>query len=335
MLVAYGLHAQSAVILKQQKLKRWNIPAANYSGITHVRGNVYALVSDKPRKADGASRLLFFSIEQDTLTGRIVRVEEVAWSDVLTDSTSAASPSSLEAFAKDAEGVCFYPERQTFFVTDEADQSIREFFANSEPTGRRLAVPAQFARDSIRSNRGFEALCYDASRRQFWTTTESALRADLQAGRALTLRLQSFDESLEPALQYLYTLDAPELKAGGRFTAHGASGLCALPSGKLVVLERELRIPKGYLGGRCVCKLYAVEPALQAEVLSKKLLCRFQTRLRLFSTAYANYEGLCPGIRLSDGRQTLLLVADSQNGEGKGPFHLRDYVRVVVLPAEE
>ena len=84
-----------------------------------------------------------------------------------------------------------------------------------------------------------------------------------------------------------------------------------------------------------MCKLYAVEPAPQAEVLSKKLLCRFQTRLRLFSTAYANYEGLCPGIRLSDGRQTLLLGADSQTGAGKGPFHLRDYVRVVVLPAEE
>ncbi|MBR1446383.1 MAG: esterase-like activity of phytase family protein [Alloprevotella sp.] len=331
MLVAYGLHAQSAVILKQQKLKRWNIPAANYSGITHVRGNVYALVSDKPRKADGASRLLFFSIEQDTLTGRIVRVEEVAWSDVLTDTTSAASPSSLEAFAKDAEGVCFYPERQTFFVTDEADQSIREFFANSEPTGRRLAVPAQFARDSIRSNRGFEALCYDASRHQFWTSTESPRPSD----EPLTLRLQSFDESLEPALQYLYTLDAPELKAGGRFTAHGASGLCALPSGKLVVLERELRIPKGYLGGRCVCKLYEIDPQSQAMTLNKKLICQFQTRLRLFSTAYANYEGLCPGIRLSDGRQTLLLVADSQNGAGKGPFHLRDYVRVVVLPAEE
>ena len=33
-----------------------------------------------------------------------------------------------------------------------------------------------------------------------------------------------------------------------------------------------------------------------------------------------------------DGRQTLLLIRDSQGGYGKGPVHLKDYIRVLILP---
>lgn len=42
-----SISAQTALELKQQSLSRWNIGAAQYSGITALGGNRYALVSDK------------------------------------------------------------------------------------------------------------------------------------------------------------------------------------------------------------------------------------------------------------------------------------------------
>ena len=50
-----------------------------------------------------------------------------------------------------------------------------------------------------------------------------------------------------------------------------------------------------------------------------------------FSITFANYEGMCLGRPLPDGRQTLLLVNDSQGGYRKGPFRLKDYIKVIVI----
>ena len=41
------LSAQEATLLKQHNMKRWGIPAGNYSGITNIGDGRYALVSDK------------------------------------------------------------------------------------------------------------------------------------------------------------------------------------------------------------------------------------------------------------------------------------------------
>ena len=43
---------------------------------------------------------------------------------------------------------------------------------------------------------------------------------------------------------------------------------------------------------------------------------------------FANFEGLCAGPKLSDGRQVLLLVADSQN-QYRGVF--RDWFKTIVI----
>ena len=41
---------------------------------------------------------------------------------------------------------------------------------------------------------------------------------------------------------------------------------------------------------------------------------------------------MCLGCRLNDGRQTVLLISDSQGGFRKGPIYLRDFLKVIVLP---
>jgi len=55
-----------------------------------------------------------------------------------------------------------------------------------------------------------------------------------------------------------------------------------------------------------------------AEILPKQLLCEFETRISFtaagIDVALANYEGMCMGPRLSDGRRCLILIADSQAG---------------------
>ena len=64
----------------------------------------------------------------------------------------------------------------------------------------------------------------------------------------------------------------------------------------------------------------------------KTLIAHFTTKFTPFNQSFANYEGMCLGAQLADGRQTLLLVNDSQSGYGKGPFHLKDYIKVLILP---
>ena len=46
------LCAQKVQSFKQHNMKKWDIPAGNYSGITHIADDRYALISDK-QDADG------------------------------------------------------------------------------------------------------------------------------------------------------------------------------------------------------------------------------------------------------------------------------------------
>ena len=41
---------------------------------------------------------------------------------------------------------------------------------------------------------------------------------------------------------------------------------------------------------------------------------------------------MCLGPKLANGRQTILLIADSQNRTGNAFFHLKDYIKVLLLP---
>ena len=62
--------------------------------------------------------------------------------------------------------------------------------------------------------------------------------------------------------------------------------------------------------------------------LSKTLVCELETSLSLFGRSLANYEGMCLGPRLADGRQVVILVADSQN---QYAGVLRDWFRVLLM----
>ncbi len=330
---------QGVEALPAVDLARWDIPPGNYSGITPLGNDRYAVVSDKAAR-DG---FFVFRIVQDTLTGQVTEVYNEGF---------RGQPAQT-AGGRDAEGVAFVPDDSLVWVSGEADQRVVAYRMDGAPAGRELAVPEHMGRQAIVPNYGFEALGYDRETGLFWTLTENALKDDAPVAEpgvedTVCLRLQSFDREGLPSAQYAYPLDRPQTEVRGRRYAFGAVALWPGGDGRLWVMEREVNVPKRRLRSRSGVKIYEVRPRpedalpgqavadeMRRRALPKRLLASFSTRMRLFRPPLANYEGLCAGRRLADGRRTLLLVSDSQDRQGNRMCHLRDWIRVLVLPEKE
>lgn len=291
----------------QYKLKKWNILPANYSGITSIGDGFYAIVSDEELEAG----FYVWNIQIDLNTGKLISVQQQGWRGVPYD------------IDRDAEGIAFCPDRQSLFISGEADQRIIEHQLDGTLTGYELHIPNGMKKDNIQSNRGFEALGYDEKKQVFWTTTESNLINDT----AQQLRLQSFGVDLIPKQQIPYKLDSEQSKNHGRDHYHGVVAITPLKDETLLILEREARIAKNYNGSHCWCKLYR----FNIETNKKILIEEWKTRFTASNTRFANYEGMCLGPTLTDGRQTVLLISDSQAGYGRGPWHLKDWLKIITL----
>ena len=340
-LMAAQVSAQVQV-LPAQRLSRWGITAANYSGITPLGDGRYAVVSDKERM-DG---FYLWEISQDSVSGDVTSVHPIEFrgeSPVTTDGQGQSR--------KDFEGVVYVPLRGTLFISGEGNQEICEYTLDGMATGQSLNVPE--ALKQTYNNYGFEALAYDTLRHIFYTTTENCLTsygkpAPVGSETTTLLRIQAFDDKLQPTYQWAYLLDAPQCGVKGRSHAHGVVAITALPDGSLAVLEREVHITQDYNKSRVWNKLYLTcpddTPSLSSSTLAsearplampKTLLTEWSTRFTLLGDTWANFEGMCLGQPTSDGRQTLILVSDSQGGMGIGPFRLKDWIRVIVLPLFE
>lgn len=326
--ITLTLSAQSITLLPQVKMSKWGIPAGNYSGITSLGDDRYAVVNDKAPK-DGWYE---FQIVMEHTKGNIINIK-------LLGTHNNDNPS------RDAEGIVYVPESKSLFISAEDDQQIREYYLNGNLTERELAVPQMFGKDNIRGNYGFEALAYSAETGLFWTCTESALKADGEVSSvenpvAVRLRFQSFDGSLQPQQQYLYQTDAPEASRPARSFAHGVPSITALDDGRLLVLEREILVAEHGVGSYVINKIYLVQPdessiidsnINDATPMPKHLMTQWKTSISAGHQNLANYEGMCLGPKLKDGRQTILLIADSQNGYGNALFRLKDYIMVGII----
>ena len=310
------LMAQVATVLKQHKFPK-TVPAGNYSGIAWMGGNRYAVANDK----SPTTGFYQMTIDIDSIAGEILSVR-------LDTFLTCGQPT------RDEEGVCYMPQNQTVFVSGERDQEILEFNLQGQLTGRKLNIPEVFK--TAYSNRGFEALTYQQKTHRFWTTSESTLQADgdkptIDKKIRNHLRFQSFGDDLQPKEQYWYMTDSATVKKRKGTSIMGVGGLAALEDGRIVVLERELYFPKKQIGSYCLVKLYIVDPSQHqpGEELKKTLLTTFRTRFNLTRRNFANYEGICVGPKLADGRQLLILICDSQN-QYKGV--MRDWFKPVIMP---
>lgn len=273
--ILYGALPASA-----QRPQRFHklLPPGNYSGIASLGNDRYAVVSDKTQE-DG---FYVFRILIDTIRGRITEVENEGF-------RSSGMPN------RDMEGICYLPATNTVFICGEKDNEVYEYSLDGQRTGRKLEMPEPFRQAD--HNYGIESLTYDAQRHLFYLTTEHPLKGDS------LLRIQTFGDDLKAQRQYLYQPDAPISSKH----IYGVSELCALDDGRLLVLERQIRIPRLKLGASTVIRIYEVRPA-EEPFLEKRLIKEFRTHMNFFSRRFANYEGLC---QLSPS--LLLLLADSQD----------------------
>lgn len=330
------LFAQEVQSFKQRNMKKWGIPAGNYSGITHIQGDRYALISDE-QEADGWTEVSI----QFLPSGDIKEMQFVAYH--YNNQTSGK--------ARDSEGIA-YVAGKGLYVSAENDQQIVGLNEDGSPTGHSLSVPECFSRKNIFPNYGFEALTYNAKQNVFWTTTEQGLKSDVSVPSTYDnpvptlLRLQSFSIDGRPLNQYAYRTDVPVTRRSPRYYIFGVPELLAIDDTMLLVMEREVYIPKRYNGSKCYIRIYSVNPQggqpiaesvkLQdmdeKKFLPKKLLYTFSTGIHFLGKKnFANYEGMCLGPKLEDGRQTILLISDSQNRAGNPLFHLKDYIKIIRL----
>jgi hypothetical protein len=317
MLMPLTVIAQEVTVLKQKAFPK-TVSAGNYSGITWLGASRYAIANDKSPTAG----FYIMTIETDSITGELLTIREDTF-------LTSGLPN------RDEEGICYVPESQTVFVSGEADQEILEYNLQGQLTGRKLNIPEVFK--TAYKNGGFEALTYQSKTHRFWTTSEFTLKADgekptIERKIKNRLRLQSFGDDLQPKEQYWYESDSTTIKKQKGRSIVGVSGLAALDDGRIVVLEREMYFPKKQIGSFSLVKLYVVNPSQQqpGEILSKTLLTEFRTKVNLTRRNFANYEGICVGPKLADGRQLLILICDSQN-QYRGV--LKDWFKTVILPA--
>lgn len=315
LLTPLTMMAQHATVLKQRAFPK-TVSAGNYSGITWMGGSQYAVANDK----SPTTGFYKMSIITDSITGELLSVR-------LDTFLTCGQPT------RDEEGICYMPQNQTIFVSGERDQEILEFNLQGQLTGRKLNIPEVFK--TAYSNRGFEALTYQQKTHRFWTTSESTLQADgdkptIDKKIKNRLRLQSFGDDLQPKEQYWYVTDSAIVKKRKGTSIIGVGGLAALEDGRIIVLEREMYFPKKQIGSYCLVKLYIVDPGKHqpGEQLNKTLLTTFRTRFNLTRRNFANYEGICVGPKLADGRQLLILICDSQN-QYKGV--MKDWFKTVIL----
>lgn len=316
------LEAQEWRVVKEHRQRSFphSVPAGNYSGIAPLGNGRYAVVDDKARE-DGYH---VFRIDVDSLSGDICDVTHEGFQ-------GNGQPN------RDAEGIVYLPATQRLWMSGEADNQVKEYTLEALPTGRALALPDSYAQ--LSRQYGLESLAYDSVSHVFYTVNESTLPQDGEQttstnGQINLLRIVAISENTDSARQLFYRMDAPSCHREAEQYAMGVSELLVLPGGQLLVLERELFVPRMKIGAFVECKLYVINPKDESSAekpLPKRLICGWRTKLNLTARSWANYEGMCLGPCLADGRIVVLLLSDSQAQYGGV---LKDWWKSLVLKEE-
>ena len=293
---------------------RRSLLPASLSGISWAGGNAYYAVSD------------------DAFTGEVglyPMTIELATNGLSVISCSIPSPTNRISLAKayDLEDVAFDAVNGTVWVADETRGTVKKYRVADGTVVRTLSLPEDLKK--TRSNLGIESLTLSPDGKTLWTCTEEALACDgarSSPTNGTTVRLLKYTrptakEGFTLADTYSYTTDAwsQRFDYGGK-GRRGVSGLCALPDGSLLVLERELSFGganplKAAATARLSFDVYHVEfPRVGGGLAATSV-----RKVKLASGggpvfAFGNYEGICLGPRLPDGKRSILLISDAGDG---------------------
>ena len=288
------------------------------SGITWAGGNTYYAVND----TNASNRLYKITIPVNS-SGQISSYNCVS-------SVKLASSSDLEGCAYD-------PASGNVWVSMEGvNSSIREYNPETGAWLRTAPLPTIY-KNNMRGNFKLEALTISGDGLTMWTANEEALTCDgdistkPRATGGTTVRLQKFTrasvrDNWTAAAQYAYKTYGLNYAYGyNNAQRSGVAGLCALPNGQLLVLEREFsgtddnsNLDSMLVGARCSFTMAIVlaDYSSASDVSTLPSLSQApytpvtKTKLYEGNTGYANYEGICLGPRISNDSVSLLLISD-------------------------
>ena len=363
--------AQDWKVVRENPQKAFpkTVAAGNYSGIAHLHDDIYAVVSDKSDSA-----LYFnFRIQVNPKTGELEQVENLGFTERTDGTLNDGKPWLAQEKGFDHEAIVKVSD-STLVIASVGYCRLKEYpilpiSADTATVGYPQNLwESRWPSSEFYPNYNFESLAFDSVHQYLWTIPESTLRKDGQPatpqnGLTNQLRLmrldwgkmkenpnkEAYNEQVSSKkdsrymMTYAYQMDQPSTHKKADIYVMGVSELCALPDGRLLVLEREAFIPKIKIGTFCKCKLYLINPLNSEEFsmkekfssdtpfLKKRLLTEWKTGLSLSKRSFANYEGMCLGPKLEDGSQVVILLSDSQD---QYAGVLKDWFKTIVIRKE-
>jgi hypothetical protein len=303
------------------------------SGITYDPGRqVYYVVSDD-RSAKNPAR--FYTLRITFPDNKLGSVEWAGTTPLLDESGAPFAPLSPDpappVIPPDPEGIAFDERRQQLYWSSEGERKtddparalllnpwVRVAGLDGNYRGE-FTLPAGHAMSAdqtgARQNHGLEGLTLTPDADSLWAAMEAPGYDDGEPPThehgALT-RVTRFDvETGAPAAQFAYPLDSASSGVDGD---NGLTDLVALDDDNFLVVER------GY-GDFAVARIYRATVAGADDVLDRPSLTGAPPKT-ISKTLLAdlskmpeiryldNVEGITLGPKLSDGRQTVVLVTD-------------------------
>ena len=305
------------------------------SGITYCGGDSFYVVADDGNDTTYELGLHAFTFQfrDDDGSYTMFHRKPSTASEVRAGHVTLEKTFDLEACAYD-------PGSGNVWAANEAGSgsaaanTIREYNPKTGKIVSELTVP-NVIRQNARGNFGLEALTVSGDGLTLWTCNEEALTCDgnrSSASESTTVRLVKFtrattSDAFQLAAMYGYTVPKWEHSSGGMAASsqrNGVSGLCALPDGTLLVLERELS--NDYFVNRiCIADVRSATDVKDFAALkgttwtgaARTVLKRFWSGggdVNLLSRTAYNYEGICLGPREPNGNHLLMLIADAGDG---------------------
>ena len=321
--MAVGLQSADAALTVTKVSQVTRPPSATYgaeqiSGITYAGGDLYYAVDDNDVK------LYPITLKIDRDTGSLA-----AGTDGMTIGTGIEVSGS-----HDMEGCAFDPASGKVWISQETSALIREFDPASGDLLRSAPVPA--VQKQYAGNYSLEALTISGDGMTMWTCNEEALKCDGALAtntvgsvvRLTRFMRESVYDNWTPNGEWAYETQ-PIGTAKDSSTRSGVSGLCALPDGTLLVLER--RCYEGGLFPDFNIRLYQVNFNGATDISSiaalKDATYTKTTKTLLWQYTHANnmpnYEGMCLGPGLNDGSCTIVLVSDGGSYAEEGVIVLK------------
>lgn len=293
--------------------------AEQISGITYAGGDLYYAVDDNDKK------LYPITLKINRETGSLA--SSTNGMDIGTGVVMSGS--------HDMEGCAFDPASGKVWISQETNALIREFDPATGDLLRSAPVPA--VQKQYAGNYSLEALTISGNGMTMWTANEEALKVDGALAtnsvgsvvRLTRFTRESVYDNWTPNGEWAYVTE-PIGSVKDEHTRSGVSGLCALPDGTLLVLERRCYNPEGWFPDFQV-RIYQVDFTGADDVSSiaslKTATYKKVSKTRLWEYHHGsdmpNYEGMCLGPSLNDGSCVIVLVSDGGSYAEEGVFTLK------------